>query len=646
MIRKTSFIALAIIITLTSVNINMSASSRFPANSKEVESIIRDTSLMGRIDNDAFQSHHHIKRLNAEEDLNSYVFLNEDGSKTVYIFGEDLKYLNSNGEIKEKDISLIKRCDGFGIKENNYDVLFPDDLSKGITVFFDDCWIKFSIMGVEACTRNGALQDNSINYKLDAGMDLNIYPTLSGISGSASFNQLDRVEGLTIEIETDQMDVVSSLYGLDIINKDGVVALTLNDLIIYDMNASILDCSYSLKTVGNYKYEIGVGLKEESGINRNIPNDYMLMLSAIIYPQTIQGSNSIQDTPIFYGKPNNNYQSYIYLTAGYCNDTYKKGRVLVNLPGLYNHILFKDATINADIAEVKYYCWDASGHSTQYINLYGNGSGSWHHSSVTWNTAPSYDTTSNYGNNMANASWTAFDITELARSWRFDGSPDRGFILVNSNETSQSLKKAPYSIESNTNSPYVVLTVHSNLKPPHSAGQNKENWCWAACAKRVGQHNGASGTLPIGATIPSNSAGLYSCFGENYYGYNADLTATVDAGQRHIVYTIKGNDMNVNGTIQNIRDALQLASAQIMTTGFVILSDPGAIDDLIGELSAEWWVVGCQPQHVVVFQSFDTGTQEFTYWNPLYENTDTYSLSDISSSSSIFTGYIYCHYGQ
>lgn len=221
MIRKTSFIALAIIITLTSVNINMSASSRFPANSKEVESIIRDTSLMGRIDNDAFQSHHHIKRLNAEEDLNSYVFLNEDGSKTVYIFGENLKYLNSNGEIKEKDISLIKRCDGFGIKENNYDVLFPDDLSKGITVFFDDCWIKFSIMGVEACTRNGALQDNSINYKLDAGMDLNIYPTLSGISGSASFNQLDRVEGLTIEIETDQMDVVSSLYGLDIINKEG-----------------------------------------------------------------------------------------------------------------------------------------------------------------------------------------------------------------------------------------------------------------------------------------------------------------------------------------------------------------------------------------------------------------------------------------
>ena len=110
---RTKFFSIlfTVLIVLTSTNI-LTALSYDDVTPIEIDDVIKssgDVAIFKHVDTTAFQDKHHVKRLNNEEDLNSYVFLNSDGTKSVYIFGDDLKYVDSNGTVREKDISLVKK---------------------------------------------------------------------------------------------------------------------------------------------------------------------------------------------------------------------------------------------------------------------------------------------------------------------------------------------------------------------------------------------------------------------------------------------------------------------------------------------------------------------------------------------------------
>lgn len=58
--------------------------------------------LLRYVDQKAFSEMKHIQRLTEEEDLSTYVFLNQDGSRTVYYMDEPVKYLDPGGVVREK----------------------------------------------------------------------------------------------------------------------------------------------------------------------------------------------------------------------------------------------------------------------------------------------------------------------------------------------------------------------------------------------------------------------------------------------------------------------------------------------------------------------------------------------------------------
>ena len=70
--------------------------------------ITQDCAILNYVDEETFKNAGHVNRLTDEEDLYSYVFENADGTRTAYIMGEPVKYLD-NDQIKDKRLSFSQK---------------------------------------------------------------------------------------------------------------------------------------------------------------------------------------------------------------------------------------------------------------------------------------------------------------------------------------------------------------------------------------------------------------------------------------------------------------------------------------------------------------------------------------------------------
>lgn len=90
--------------------------------------------ILQYVDQDVFRASNHIKRLPQEETLDTYVYLNQDGTKSVYFMEENVKYVDANGNVQNKDISLKETKNGFTTVKNDVSVFIPTNVANGIQV--------------------------------------------------------------------------------------------------------------------------------------------------------------------------------------------------------------------------------------------------------------------------------------------------------------------------------------------------------------------------------------------------------------------------------------------------------------------------------------------------------------------------------
>ena len=99
-------------------------------------SIAKDSKILHYIDSAQFNAAKHTQRLTHLEDLNTYVFANADGTRSVYMMDENVKYIDKSGIVKEKDLTLTSKSGGFGIAQSDMDLLIPNDPVKGIDLAY------------------------------------------------------------------------------------------------------------------------------------------------------------------------------------------------------------------------------------------------------------------------------------------------------------------------------------------------------------------------------------------------------------------------------------------------------------------------------------------------------------------------------
>jgi len=115
---------------------------------KLFESITKETHLLDYVDAEQFASRKHVARETEKEDLDTYVFMNEDGTSTLYLMAENVKFVAPDGSIREKNIDLISQEGKYRTSDNNIDVSLSKDHCE-TEVVFDDNSLKMKASEAE-----------------------------------------------------------------------------------------------------------------------------------------------------------------------------------------------------------------------------------------------------------------------------------------------------------------------------------------------------------------------------------------------------------------------------------------------------------------------------------------------------------------
>ena len=431
-----------------------------PISSDDI-AISKESMILKYVDSSQFNEAKHTQRLTELEELNTYVFDNVDGTRSVYVMHENVKYVDKNGSIKEKDVSLISKKGGFGTVQNDIELLIPNNPTQGIDIEYSEFAVK--LIPQDLTDKISAKQtDNSIVYEKAYGEKTKLIytPLLSGVKEDIILTEYTSDASYTFILKTDGLNLYKndSGYYLSKNSKDDPV-FYLGEIIVYDAIGKPDIGTMTVQTVtAGEEYLLTV-----------TANDDFLSDPTTVYPVTIDPSitvsennadNSIIDAPIYQGYPDRNFGTYTYNRLGTPSGNHGIGRTVVKLSGLTSQSAYQTITAN-QIQNVTFHVRESSGGSAQYINIYPllPGDINWTETSVTWNNILFWSSYISCGNVMNGAQWTAFNITDIVKAWKIGTfSANDGFIMISNNEAvDKSFCSSEYS--SNTSyRPYVVMT--------------------------------------------------------------------------------------------------------------------------------------------------------------------------------------------
>lgn len=426
--------------------------------------IAEESMILEYIDSAQFNAARHTQRLTELEDLNTYVFANADGTRSVYMMHENVKFIDESGLVVEKDISLTSEADGFGIARSDIDLLIPITPAQGIDMEYWGFDIKLTPQGISETT-SAVQSNNSIVYDKAYGENTKLIytPLLSGIKEDIVLTEYTDNASYRFLLKTGGLNVCSDGNGYYL--ADGIKEFPvfyLGDILIYDAIGKPDFGTLSVQTITEgQEYLLTV-----------TANDDFLSDPTTVYPVTIDpsitisdssASDSIVDAPIFQSLPTQSFGAFTYNRVGNAGGVYGVGRTVVKLSGLTSSSVYQ-SIYPFEITNVTFYAKEASGSGAHFINLYPlTGNTTWTESTVTWNNIGSYDTAVNYGNTMSYNQWTAFNITDLVKAWKSGSySANAGFIMMNENEANDKCFCSS-EFSASTNRPYVVLTYTQNF---------------------------------------------------------------------------------------------------------------------------------------------------------------------------------------
>jgi hypothetical protein len=436
------------------------------------------------VDADVFSQNKHISRLYDQETLDTIIFNNDDDTRTIYVFGEPVKFVAEDGTIKDKSSKLYSASSTVGYSEeyayinldNDIRTFFPKVLSNelGVTLTYESYVIELAPIAKNAASvslhpndkdaviYNGVFGDyTSIQYttlfsgfKEEIVLDKNVgnkFPFLLKTNGLLA--RIDDVNINLIDPATKNIvAVIDPIYVYDSFvgeAKNGAVHGT------YDNKIEL-----NLREDGNY--ELTVFVNPEFLSNSDTLYPVYVDPPITINPDTTGGIKMIQDLPFYNGSGVQNMTAGANTSAvvgyvGTLNGTvYGAGRELVRVSAVREHIKIKNIPANT-ITNAMLYLREVSGKSTSAtIRAFNySGASNWTESTlcrdVTWETVNNSNAVASATINNPNGSTVGFNITTSVRTWKSNlTAANRGLMFKNDNETSTTYYKSFYTTKGAT----------------------------------------------------------------------------------------------------------------------------------------------------------------------------------------------------
>ena len=328
--------------------------------------------LLSYVDEAVFTAGNHIARVPSEETLSSYAFLNSDGTKTVYYMNEAVKFIDADGSVVEKDITLTPTRSGYTTTRNNIQLTIPTAPTSGIRLTYGE---KYVTLIPEGNTFYSAAQvtDSTVTYPnyFGAGMSLVYTPTLSGVKEDIVLQSYTGVNSFTFTLNTNGLNLyqANGRYFLAE-SKLSTQRFELGDVVAFDARGRFSVGTMTVTTVmPGQAYRITITTDED-----------FLTDPETVYPVAIDptitvsdnthGAGAIEDTTIYQGRPNAN-GNWTYLHCGYYSSTYTVARTLFRLTGLTADSTYQSMSAN-DIVSATFRVKEATGSAGLQINLHAN----------------------------------------------------------------------------------------------------------------------------------------------------------------------------------------------------------------------------------------------------------------------------------
>ena len=293
--------------------------------------LLDDSDVSRYIDREEIERQGFIKRLKEKETLNSYAFLNRDGTESVVIFPDNIKFVDKSGQIVEKDTTIVRTTSGgFTVMANDYGVLFPENIKDGLQFEYLDGSIRMIPDGDSA---EFTVEDNSIEYLNVFGENtiLRYTPLLNGVKEDIVLNGYLGINSFEFELHSDNLCFSKKETRFTLVDETEEPIIVFGDVIACDTEG---------------KLAVGTLLVEENGENSyrltvNIPEEF-LTDSQTVYPVTIDPTifessddTAIQDSPIFDGASyqDSNFGLYLVDFIGAVSP-YGNARTAMRLYGL------------------------------------------------------------------------------------------------------------------------------------------------------------------------------------------------------------------------------------------------------------------------------------------------------------------------
>ncbi|MBO5323856.1 MAG: DNRLRE domain-containing protein [Oscillospiraceae bacterium] len=415
------------------------------------------------VDETTFQSNNHISRILEEETLSTYVFRNSDGTKTVYYLPENVKFVTDDGTIQEKDLTLVAKTGGYGVKRSDISYLLPTSASSGIRLEHGSKEVALFPQNQNAKAGKATVTGESVRYAnyFGNGIHLVYTPLPSGLKEDIVLDSYTGMHSFTFLLNSN---------GMRLYNKDGqyYVAtaadaeekLFLSDVLVYDAKGEPCPGTLTVTTITmGQQYQLTVSADPD-----------FLTDPDTVYPVTIdpsltisdnQEAGAIEDASVYELMPTLNTGTWTYAHCGYYSSAYGVGRTAYRLAGLMNDTQWQ--TIDpSNIVEAKLYVREASGTAAAAVNLYALTNSAWTETGVTWTTLGGYDSTVLATASPTYNAWGVWDITGLAKAWKNGTrSIQAGFVLMNANESSNC--KSFYTSEHSATAsrPYFTITYNN-----------------------------------------------------------------------------------------------------------------------------------------------------------------------------------------
>lgn len=460
---------LKIMLSITIVLTLVFSTFSFSASAIEPTTLARED-VPSILDYKEVKSQGAVRRLREnEENLSSIVFENSDGTNSLYVFTQNVKYADTDGTIRDIDNSIVhSSVSGYKYQNSKNDLLtlFPNkfDGSSMIKLSYNGYDISFApeinldVQSQYKKSQNAVVYPNAFGD----GISLSYTSNYSGIKEEIIIDSKPQNNTFSFLLELHGLVPVLGPESIALYDDKGQIISVIGQVDIKDSSNSnggynfSLNNSLDIETLYDNKYRVTVAIDQE-----------FLESSNTVYPVVVDPNISInkthqKDTTVYTNKPTGNFWSSAYNNVGDHGTSYGIGTGFVQ----FDFSAYKEIPFDG-ITSAIYRVYEGSGKTNSSTIDIRQPSGVWTDTSLTYNNRPGISSTNIASQTITTSKYYEFNITSLVKSYiqyeKTSGAkganPKRGMALV---ARSSSASSKHFCSAQHGNYPPVLKITYTN----------------------------------------------------------------------------------------------------------------------------------------------------------------------------------------